>query len=200
MSGPLYSETETAAARRRGHDGGAGSSSDGCSAADGCTGRNDHETRSPGQSVRAAGHAPRRRRRERCQRVQIRYERGGRGNSWPRLGVVTVPVVLFTGNVPGGSRMEYDSMAADGDAFDMSVDVKTFSPDGVVYFAQESAGGDVMAVYLKDGQVTNIFDSLGAVVMAFVARPVGQLPFELQFRAGDNHGPMADQRRVVALG
>jgi len=53
--------------------------------------------------------------------------------------------------------VEVDSFAAgNDDAFEMSVDVKTSGPDGIVYFAQQSDGSDVMAVYLKEGQVNTV--------------------------------------------
>lgn len=49
--------------------------------------------------------------------------------------------------------MEYDSFLTEDDVIEMSVDVRTSSPDGIIYFAQQSDGSDVVAVYLKEGRV-----------------------------------------------
>lgn len=85
------------------------------------------------------------------------------------------------------SRVEYDSLSTEDGVTETSVDVKTSSPDGIIYFAQQSDGGsDVMAVYLKEGQVIiySIYTgeesrAVGYIRIQFVNGFVGLLPFEL---------------------
>lgn len=63
----------------------------------------------------------------------------------------------FKGNLVG-SRLEYDSLPikSKGDESEMSIDVKTTSADGVIFYAHQHDGSDFMAVYLKEGRVIQI--------------------------------------------
>lgn len=42
---------------------------------------------------------------------------------------------------------------------DMSVEVKTIYPDGIIFFTHDSDGTHIMAIYLKDGRVILIIYS-----------------------------------------
>lgn len=54
-----------------------------------------------------------------------------------------------------GSRFEYDSMMikTKNDRNEISVDLKTSSTNGIIFFAYQSDGTDFMAVYLDYGKV-----------------------------------------------
>jgi len=54
-----------------------------------------------------------------------------------------------------GSRFEYDSIMikTKNNRNDISVDVKTLSTDGIIFFAHQSDGTDFMAIYLIEGKV-----------------------------------------------
>lgn len=55
-----------------------------------------------------------------------------------------------------GSRFEYDSLTVKTKTNEtelMSVDVKTTGPNGIIFYAHQVGGTDMMAVYLKDGKV-----------------------------------------------
>uniref|UniRef100_A0A2H8TTK7 Laminin subunit alpha n=2 Tax=Melanaphis sacchari TaxID=742174 RepID=A0A2H8TTK7_9HEMI len=54
-----------------------------------------------------------------------------------------------------GSRFEYDStmIKTKNDRNEISLDIKTSSTDGVIFFAYQSEGTDFMAVYLNEGKV-----------------------------------------------
>jgi len=54
-----------------------------------------------------------------------------------------------------GSRFEYDStmIKTKNNRNDISVEVKTFSTDGIIFFAHQSDETDFMAIYLVDGKV-----------------------------------------------
>jgi len=63
-------------------------------------------------------------------------------------------MLLFSGNQLG-SRFEYDSIMikTKNNRNDISVEVKTFSTDGIIFFAHQSDETDFMAVYLIEGKV-----------------------------------------------
>lgn len=54
-----------------------------------------------------------------------------------------------------GSRFEYDSIMikTKSDKNEISVDIKTSSSDGIIFFSYQSDGTDFMAVYLIEGKV-----------------------------------------------
>lgn len=54
-----------------------------------------------------------------------------------------------------GSRLEYDLIFAKfkNHEIEMSVEVRTSSSDGIIYYAQQLEGTDIMAVYLKERNV-----------------------------------------------
>lgn len=54
-----------------------------------------------------------------------------------------------------GSRLEYDSILTKfkNDEVEMSVEVRTSSSDGIIYYAQQLEDTDIMAVYLKERNV-----------------------------------------------
>lgn len=58
-----------------------------------------------------------------------------------------------------GSRFEYDSIMikTKNNRNEISVDVKTSSSDGIIFFAHQSDGTDFMAVYLIEGKVILLY-------------------------------------------
>lgn len=62
--------------------------------------------------------------------------------------------ITISGNQVG-SRFEYDSIMikTKNNRNDISVDVKTLSTDGIIFFAHQSDGTDFMAIYLIEGKV-----------------------------------------------
>lgn len=54
-----------------------------------------------------------------------------------------------------GSRFEYDPIMikTKNNRNDISVEVKTFSTDGIIFFSYQSDETDFMAIYLVDGKV-----------------------------------------------
>lgn len=59
-----------------------------------------------------------------------------------------------------GSRLEFDpsTIKLNDDNNVVSVDVKTSSTNGVIFFAYHSESTDFVAIYLKEGKVINLFN------------------------------------------
>lgn len=54
-----------------------------------------------------------------------------------------------------GSRLEYDSLITKtkNNKIEISVEIRTTSEDGIIFYAQQFDGTDIMAVYLKERNV-----------------------------------------------
>lgn len=64
-------------------------------------------------------------------------------------------LLLFVSGNLWGSRLEYNTLRTNGIVTEMSVEVKTTSSYGIIFFANHPNGSDVMAVYLNEGRVMN---------------------------------------------